>query len=215
MSRNGPQLESLLRDHVEEYGDVSLAEFCRTYDLPTSRVHGTFGTWRALRERVGLPSRKPPGRSREDDGTIVQALRALARAEGPDVTQTRFLSVNGYSTELIRGRFGSWSNLRTAADLPPPTSDPRRRITDDDLLADLFRLWKQLGRFPRTPDLARLARYSPSTYSRRLGPRLVDLNTATLRWVHGRNVDAQHGPDHPDRETLIDTAVAAARRRRA
>src|SRR5919197_2219454 len=99
-------------------------------------------------------------RRRYTDEQILQELRAAAPRLGRSPTMREF--ANDSETRLhpqtVIEHFGTWNAAKRAAGLLP-----RRFLTREELLIQLRALGEELGRVPKTSDLAARRRSLPST----------------------------------------------------
>ncbi len=120
---------------------------------------------------------------------IVEELRRIADViHARSVSRSQFEAHATISSAAVEQAFGSWNEAVRAAGLIPlpqggtpkderwrlqrlsnPTTGGVGRIPDDDLLADLLRLAKELGRRPSGNQVAAKGRFNPSVYQRRWG----------------------------------------------
>jgi HNH endonuclease len=99
-------------------------------------------------------------RRRYTNDEILEELRASADRVGRSPTMREFADDAGARVhpQTVIEHFGTWNAAKRAAGLLP-----RRFLTRDDLLAQLRALGEELGRTPRTSDLAERRRSMPST----------------------------------------------------
>jgi hypothetical protein len=121
---------------------------------------------------------------------IAELQRVAKLADTQSVSRSTFQKHADLSTSAVEQTFGSWNEAIIAAGLIPlspggtPRSEKRRlervgnsasaplhdgRIADEELLNDLVRLAKELGRRPSINHVAAKGNYSPSVYQRRWG----------------------------------------------
>jgi hypothetical protein len=119
---------------------------------------------------------------------IVEELRRVAAViDSKSVSRSQFNAHGTISSAAVEQAFGSWNDaIRSAGLVPlPPGGIPkdekwrvqrvtnsiasRGRIPDEDLLDDLLRLAKELGRRPSGNQVAAKGKYNPSVYQRRWG----------------------------------------------
>lgn len=131
---------------------------------------------------------------------MLEQVREVAAEVGPRVTLREFLADSGVPESQIRRQFGTWEALRREAGLSPADRD-RRRISDEDLFQEYFRLYRQLGRLPSARELDRLGRFAARTYYVRFGRRR-DLKRALYDWL--RHLDSI-------RPAAVDSAADAPR----
>ena len=126
-----------------------------------------------------------------DKTTIIAELQRVAQAlNRRSVSRSMFKHQATISTGVVEETFGSWNEAVTAAGLLPlpqggiPKDEQRRferltqppasvsatgRIADEELLDELLRLAKDLGRRPSGNQIAAKGRYHPTVYQRRWG----------------------------------------------
>jgi hypothetical protein len=107
-------------------------------------------------------------RRRYTNDEILAELRASAERLGRSPTMREFAADEGarIHPQTVIEHFGTWNAAKRAAGL-----FPRRFLTRDDLLVQLRALGDELGRVPRTSDLAARRRTVPSasTYTHTFG----------------------------------------------
>ena len=122
---------------------------------------------------------------------IIEELQRVARLLNKrSVSRSAFQKHATLSSSVAEESFGSWNEAIVAAGLIPlpqggmPKEEERRlervsspptagyasgRIPDEDLLAELLRLSRELGRRPSGNQIAAKGRYHPTVYQRRWG----------------------------------------------
>src|SRR5918992_475424 len=107
-------------------------------------------------------------RRRYSNDEILDQLRAAAERLGRSPTMREFADdpKAGVHPQTVIEHFGTWNAAKRAAGLLP-----RRFLTREDLLSQLRELGNELGRTPRTSDLAARRRTMPSasTYTHTFG----------------------------------------------
>jgi hypothetical protein len=102
--------------------------------------------------------------------TIIEAARRVAADAGTTLTKTDFVRLSGIGEYHIYRLFpeGGWSEVRELAGLGrhPLDLEP---VTDDQLIAEFYRVAKELGKIPTWSVLASKANFSDSTIRRRFG----------------------------------------------
>jgi hypothetical protein len=98
-------------------------------------------------------------RRRYTDDEILEELRSAAARLGRSPTMREFAQDPGVKVhpQTVIEHFGTWNAAKRAAGL-----FPRRFLTREELLAQLRRLGEELGRTPKTRDLAARGRSIPS-----------------------------------------------------
>jgi hypothetical protein len=128
--------------------------------------------------------------------TIIEAAKRIAADSGATPTKTDFVRLSGIGEYHIYRLFpeGGWSEVRklTGIDRHPMDLDP---VTDDQLMAEFYRVAKELGKIPTWSVFASRARFSDTTIRRRFGGL-----EGTLR--HLRDWLVTHEPESPLLEEL-------------
>jgi hypothetical protein len=145
------------------------------YGLPTeSTYRARFGSWTTALRRAGLKP-NPPHRYRRDikrrrpgpkrkwtKPKIIAALQALARQLRRTPTQRDLLAHGPPYIQTVADKFGSLREAQVAAGLLPNKSRAELKWTDQEMLDQLRRLHKKLGRRPGRTDVNH---YGPPSYS--------------------------------------------------
>ena len=126
----------------------------------------------------------------EKDLVVDELRRVAGIIDSKSVSRSQFVAHATISAAAVEQAFGSWNEaIRAAGLIPLPqggrpkderwrlqrVTNPatagvgRGRIPDDELLADLLRLAKELGRRPSGNQVAAKGRYNPTVYQRRWG----------------------------------------------
>ena len=122
---------------------------------------------------------------------VVEELRRVAGViDSKSVSRSQFEAHATISSAAVEQAFGSWNEAIRAAGLMPlpqggtpkderwrlqrvtnPTTagSGRGRIPDEELLTDLLRLAKELGRRPSGNQVAAKGKFNPTVYQRRWG----------------------------------------------
>jgi hypothetical protein len=128
--------------------------------------------------------------------TIIEAAKRIAADSGATLTKTDFVRLSGIGEYHIYRLFpeGGWSEVRKLAGLDrhPMDLDP---VTDDQLMAEFYRVAKEFGKIPTWSVFASRARFSDTTIRRRFGGP-----EGTLR--HLRDWLVTHEPESPLLEEL-------------
>lgn len=118
----------------------------------------------------------------EAQEALCAELRAFA-ARGCDHGDPIAVFTNTTITRAaFLANFGCWGDFERAAGLLPPV-DPRRRVPDGELLADIQRVARALGRMPRRGEYARYRRYGLATMRRRFGNSWARIGRAYHEWT--------------------------------
>ena len=112
---------------------------------------------------------------------ILQEIRRVANEVAPEVlTQRAFSKAATFSVSKLRYHFGSFSQAMAAAGIVPNApgfgTAPQSRLDDDDLLAEIGKVWAHLGQRPTEAAFNAASQYSVRPYYRRWGTfnRAVD-----------------------------------------
>lgn len=100
---------------------------------------------------------------------LADLRRAARRQRGGTITMRAYNRAGRYRAGTLVRRFGSWARALKAAGLP---ASRQWRASEDDLLANLGRVWRHLGRQPGWRDLTThdgRSRFAGSTYKARFG----------------------------------------------
>lgn len=116
--------------------------------------------------------------STPDAETLRTALQALAAQLGKAPTVVDMHEHGDYHPQVFVEAFGGWDEALEAADIDP--DDMNKQISELDLLSELQRLARELGRPPKKTELAEQSRYSAKTYQDRFGSWNNALQAAML-----------------------------------
>ncbi|MFC4549407.1 MULTISPECIES: homing endonuclease associated repeat-containing protein [Halorussus] len=130
-------------------------------EFAPEEYQSAFGSWDAALEAAGLD----PGEmgKRIPDRELLAELQRLEQQLGHTPTQRDMAEEGRYSTRTYQTRFGSWNDAIQQAMLST------NEISEKDLVRELERLADELGRPPKSTEMAELGEYAPVTYHRRFG----------------------------------------------
>ncbi|WP_394347763.1 homing endonuclease associated repeat-containing protein, partial [Halorubrum sp. ARQ200] len=101
------------------------------------------------------------------DAELIADLQRLGEANDGDRPTTVDAEECGtHATTTYQNRFGSWRDALEAAGFEPP---PPQRVTTEELLAELRRLYDEFGGRPTTTIVREHGSYSRATYYNRFG----------------------------------------------
>ncbi len=103
---------------------------------------------------------------RYDEAALLEELRRLAKELGRAPTKKDIAGHGRAGYKPYERLFGSLANARERAGLERGLE---RRISDDDLLDELGRVWDEIGRRPEAREMVARGRYSAKPYRRRWG----------------------------------------------
>lgn len=116
-------------------------------------------------DKTGRPDR-PKGMTKEH---LIESLLRVADELGRKaISETEFTKKTGISYRPIHRLFGNWENLVTEAGLSIHPSH-NRRIPDEALYEEYYRLRDVVGHFPSYQELALNSKYSRGTFENRFG----------------------------------------------
>jgi hypothetical protein len=112
--------------------------------------------------------------------SLLDELRRVAKKIGKDtMTFKEFKAAGGrISDRPIRRIFGSWNAALEKAGI---SKSVIINISDEDLFAEIGKLWDRLGRQPTQREMQRLGKFSERPYARRFGSWLKALEEF-VRW---------------------------------
>jgi hypothetical protein len=132
-----------------EYGEsLTLTAFRRETGLSQWAIFDLFGNWKNLRVAAGLTPEAPRVKNRITKERILELARPLAEEHGERLTEWLFLQETQLSGRMVANRFGSWGALRQALGLSR-RAKVRRGHSQDELLDDLYQVWRRLGERPK------------------------------------------------------------------
>ena len=111
--------------------------------------------------------------------TLRSALQSLAARLGKTPTVVDMHEEGDFSPEQYQEVFGGWNEALEAAGLDPDEMGSKR-IPDRELLAELQRLYTELGKPPTQRDMTERGEYSNRTYQLRFGSWSAALQEAML-----------------------------------
>ena len=165
-----------LRDHIlrlarplfAEHGPgLTMTRFCALANVRERQLYGAFETFGQLREAVGLPAAVPPKAPGRTAESLLEAARALA-AEGRPATLQEFCLREGVSEQTVARRWGNWTRLAAAAGLATRPAG-RPPASGGEVLADVARVGRRLGRPPKKTEYGRLGRRGVTAPYQRFG----------------------------------------------
>ena len=106
----------------------------------------------------------------DDDQLIIDLRRVSAIFKSKTISSGDYKKHGYYSKETYSNRFGSWNNALIAAGLVPFDVVSGKRISENELIDEIGRMWIELGRQPTTTDIKNgLSKYSLHAFERRFG----------------------------------------------
>jgi Homing endonuclease associated repeat len=111
----------------------------------------------------------------EKQQEVIQEIRRIASKLNKDsLTKRDFIEHSSMLISTVMSRFGSWNRAIESAGLMPNsnTFEPRSyeaRYTEEELLIEIIRLTKELGKEPSDDEMTALGKYSPHPYRKKWG----------------------------------------------
>jgi len=130
-----------------------------------------FETWNNALQAAGLKVNIPSDISKEE---IVEAIQSLGMQLGHPPTVNEMNEQGRYSRKTASKYFGSWNNALRKAGFEPN----HEVISREELLEEIHRLAKRLGRPPVVSDLQEEGRFSIRGYLREFGGWDTAITTA-------------------------------------
>lgn len=126
-------------------------------------------------------------RTMDEKQFIVQEIQRVARSIAPaTLTTDAFLKSSSVKVGKIRYYFGTWNEALAAAGLPPNAKGIRvsgyGKATDDELLAEIGRIWNENGRRPTEDMMNSKGRFSVTPYRKRWGTMRVAVELYVQRF---------------------------------
>ena len=199
-------IDEIQRLAEELGGPPTVAEMKEHGDYGVSTCSNEFGTWNEALKTAGVGTNKQKDVPESD---LLAEIHSLSEHLGRTPSALKMSKDGGYSVGAYERRFGSWNEaLREAGFEVNNRSD----IPDAELIAELHRLAKELGRTPRAVDMTEHSEYGQATYSTSFGSWSEALNRADLeheKILHPDHLDhlCRSGYEVEVAEILLDTGV--------
>jgi hypothetical protein len=101
---------------------------------------------------------------------IVAEIHRIAKLLGADrVSQNDFEKHGSISVSGVTYVFGSWNRAIKVAGLETFEPTMRAKVSDDELMQEVIRLTRHLGKAPSDRKMASFGRFSPKPYVKRWG----------------------------------------------
>ena len=141
---------------------------------------------------------------------ILQEIKRVAESIAPNrLTREIFLRESSIPRSRVRYHFGSWNEVVQVAGLEPnPPSlhaSGYKRLSDEELLREIGRLWTQFGRRPTLGMMNSKGKYSTQPYLERWGTFSSALNFYVQQFGEPKEYDNNVIPKIP---TKVDTHSA-------
>lgn len=173
------KLVAALKSLAEDLGRPPTREEMETEGRYSSTpYYRQFGSWPTALEHAELV---PQYRQEIPDEELLTELRDLAGELGHPPRPQDMSEQGAFSPSTYRRRFGSWTDALLQADLSPNTPQNTSHIKRADLLRELFRLTRNLGRPPTQSDIEKQGLYSVDVYHDSFGSWSGALEEANLQ----------------------------------
>lgn len=130
----------------------------------------------------------------EEQRRVVDEIRRVAEALGVDrLSQSDFEKHRSTASVSTAGyQFGSWNEAVTAAELVPyhpGFNNVGPKISDEELLREIVRVHRVIGRRPSQHQLTRHGKFSPKPYAARWGTWLAAREAAYAKFGEPSDLD--------------------------
>lgn len=105
------------------------------------------------------------------DEILAEIRRVASKLNTERLTGKDFGRNSKISTSTVKSVFGSWNRAIEAAGMAPITNfiPEHKEIPDEDLMTEIIRLTKELGKRPSGSEMNALGKFSAKPYSKRWG----------------------------------------------
>lgn len=180
------------------------------YGTNTFQRH--FGSWNSVLELCGLNVNKHQiaasqsnhiHNKKVNDKELLENIKQVAIHLGlKSITPKEYAEHGDFSLSLCFRRFNSWNNILNKAGLDPYNRVSEKRLSDEDMLKDIERIWIKLGRQPTSSDIKNgISKYSLHAYSEHFGGWRGALN-AFIKYI---NIDTPNNDINKNCEDAITT----------
>lgn len=186
---------------AEQLGQVTLTmdEYKGSGKFHPSTIRNRFDGWSKACELAGLDI-MPSQIKSVDSQEMIDDLKRVALQLGKDTVSGDEYKVHGkFSPSTLIRRFGGWQIALQLAGLKIGLN---KNFTDEDLLQEIERVWRFLGRQPTSDDIkGGISKYSLQSYSRRFG----GWRGALQAFIDYINADEDDEIDDISAEAIIET----------
>lgn len=161
---------------------ISANEYTKLGRYHDCTLKARFGSWTKAVKLAGLT---PLRKERVSKGDLIYDLKQAAKKAGKDsLTTTEYESLGSYSHRKYISVWGTWNDSLKAASLQPAKTGKR---TEDELMANLKRVWDLLAKQPSAKDMEKHSPISVTTYRNRYG----SWQNALKEFVENQSVNSQ------------------------
>lgn len=164
--------EDFLKDVKEvasrlEKNTLTTMEYDKYGQYHHDTLRKRFGSWKNVLNLAGLNTEKHNFYV-SDQEYILDIQRVAHLLKKRTVTIIQYQKYGKYDASIFSKRCGSWSKVLLVAGLEPTGHHPK--VTNQDLIEEIERIWIKLGRQPTTTDIKNgVSKYSLNTYARHFG----------------------------------------------
>lgn len=177
---------------------ISIATYKKNGRYSQTAIQSHFGTWKNALRLAGLRTERNSLELKKikDEDYIKDLIRVAKLCNKDTVTYADYKKYGRYSVEHIFKRFSSWDDVLQIARLKP-TGMAHHKVSEQELLEEIERMWITLGRQPTSTDIIKngVSKYSIDTYKRRFGGWRKALE-AFVEWINSTgDLHQQESPD--------------------
>lgn len=174
---------------------ITTKEYTKYGKYHSSTIQNRFNGWNKALERAGL-NKSPNAHLRNTNNInvtpeeLLQDLKDVANTRGKKtITSTEYEQYGKHGQWFIISRFKTWENALVQAGLEP--TGYTIKLTKQELLEDIERIWIKLGRQPTSTDIKNgVSKYSLNSYARNFGGWRGALE-AFVEWINEKNDDSE------------------------
>ena len=135
-------------------------------------IQGHFGTWKHALLLAGLRNERTASELKliSDDEYIADVQRVATMLNSDTVGYDDYNKYGTFSAGHIFKRLSSWEDFLIKAGLKP-TGFTKRKLSNEELFAEIERIWILLGRQPTSTDIIKhgVSKYSIDAFKKRFG----------------------------------------------
>lgn len=151
---------------------ISINTYKKYWKFSQCAIQNHFGTWKHTLSLANLRTERTSKELKliSDEEYFSDVRRVANLLNSETVKYNDYKKYGKYSAEYIFKRFSSWKDFLVRAKLKP-TGFSKEKIPDEDLFAEIERMWIELGRQPTSTDIIKtnISKYSIDTFKRRFG----------------------------------------------
>jgi hypothetical protein len=145
-----------------------------------------------------------------DKDEIIAELRRVAELLGTtSVTRQQFSQYGRIGVKTVEYKFGTWNQAIKAAGLVPTKPGVQNVLLDEELLQEIIRLTKEIGKQPTLGELSAKGQFSLMPYKTRWGSLDEACKVAYAKYGYPL-VDGGKLPDRPARKQQVSSSSKGA-----